>query len=234
MAERSEDAKLGATEVAIKRALVEAAKHVRTPEQIALLSDDARDEALARQPDPVTGVAPLFPVDRRPDDGGEHEAASVGADGIRRKGRPPGARNKATSATRQYILATIGDPLTMLARRGMEDPVALALRLGCSPLEAFNAQNTALAKCLPFVHSPQPAALKIEGKGALALMFSGVPMDQSGDEEAEGSDWEALEAMANRIGQDREQNQGVSVTDIEPSNVSFANVEPKKQGGSDA
>lgn len=227
-------AKLGATDEAFKAAIGEVNKTVRSPEQIELLTVEAREDRERRAADLEVaaehGLAPLgLERELRPDD------AEEGVAGPKSKGgRPPGARNKATSTTRAYILGTIGDPLTMLARRGLEDPVALAARLGCSPIEAFNAQNTALAKCLPYVHSPQPAALKIEGKGALAVGFFGVPVDKAGDSEHEGSDWEQLEAMAERVAQDREQNQGVSVRKVEPSNVTFSNVEPEKQGGSDA
>lgn len=218
-------AKLGASDEAFQAAIAAVNETVRTPEQIELITAEA-EEVEAEERERAAGGLGLRP-ELRPDDGEEGEARPKG-----KGGRPPGARNKSTSATRAYILGTIGDPLTMLARRGLEDPVDLAARLGCKPIEAFNAQNTALAKCLPFVHSPQPAALKVEGKGALAVVFSGVPVDRAGDEEAEGDDWTALEAMAARIGQDRKENQGVSITDVEPSNVEFSNAKPETQAKS--
>lgn len=234
-------AKLGASEEAFKARIAEVAASARSPEQIELLTveagaakaaEAAEREAAERVPAGPLGLA--IEPDRRPDDGEEGAAGDpAAAEPAKRRGRPPGARNKSTGVTRAYILSQFGDPLTMLARRGMMDPVELAAKLGCKPIEAFNAQNTALAKCLPFVHSPQPAAVKVEGQGALAMFWSGVPVDGSGDEVVDGSDWQAIEAMAARIGQDRVENQGVSITDVEPSNVEFSNAKPENQEKSD-
>ncbi len=229
-------AKLGASDEAFKAAISEVGKTVRSPEQIDLLTVEAAEAKAAEEAaaavveERMPGALPLgLPLDLRPDD------AEDGVPAPKSKGgRPPGSGNKSTSATRRYILGHIGDPLTMLARRGLEDPVELAARLGCKPIEAFNAQNVALAKCLPYVHSPQPAAVKVEGKGALAIMFTGVEADRAGDEDVEGTDFAALEDMAARIAKDREENQGVTVRDIEPSNVTFTNGGGENEGGSDA
>lgn len=229
MAERSAASKFGATEETFRAALKDAAGSVRTPEQIALLTDEA-DAEKARPPDAAASVAwvptPMFPVDRRPDDAEAHVAPVKG-----KGGRPLGAHNKSTAATRAYILNTFGDPLSMLARRNMMDLpalMALAKELGCEPLQLFTAQNVALAKMLPYVHSPQPQAVKIEGKGAVAFGFFGVEVDRAGDHEVDGADhFEALEAMAKRIGEDREQNQGVRLIEGTATNAGPTNAEPE-------
>lgn len=193
-------------------------------------------EGVAGEVEEFRGETPLFPVDRRPDDAADGSAAAVEG-GVRRPGRPPGSRNKNTGAFRSYILSQFGDPAAMLARRNMmnlDQLKALAMELGCKPIELFRAQNDALARLMPYVHSPQPTAVKVEGVGAMAMVSFGVPLDgQAGDSEHSGTEWEVLEAMAARIGEDREQKQGVTVIDHEASNVPVPNVDANSEGKSD-
>jgi hypothetical protein len=55
-----------------------------------------------------------------------------------RRGRPPGAQNKATREMLEFVRKLCGDPLERRFRYAMHTPETLAIELGCTKLEAFD------------------------------------------------------------------------------------------------
>lgn len=79
----------------------------------------------------------------------DRQQARVKAQG---PGRPPGAKNKATVAIREYILSRGVDPLVRLAQWSMHTPESLASELDCSKLEAFRELRATWAALAPFLY----------------------------------------------------------------------------------
>ncbi len=55
-----------------------------------------------------------------------------------RRGRPPGAQNKATREMLDFVRKMCGDPMERRFRYAMHTPETLSIELGCSKLEAFD------------------------------------------------------------------------------------------------
>lgn len=97
------------------------------------------------------------------------------------RGRPPGARNRATEQFRAFVRATRGDPGLALIDRVFADPKALAVALGApSSWDVYKSQSEWLLRLLPYFWSAMPAELKVATRGALALAISGTPGEFSG------------------------------------------------------
>lgn len=184
---------------------------------------------------PLVGSA--GPIALAPDDA---EDGGELVQGDRRVGRPPGARNKSTEAWRRFVLGIGGSPLQALARVYGADPRELAAYLGCKPVEALEKILQAARVALPYLHSPMPTDVRIEGKGAMAFgVFMARPGDGRGDAQLDHADpLAALEHFASlppgslevRDGEIIE-NQEVSATVDGQSNGSESNAAPKSEAG---
>lgn len=150
------------------------------------------------------------PADQLPDDD------AAGQAGPRGKGRPPGARNKATEAFRAFVRSRYGDPLLKLMDRAFADPAALAPVLGLDRGEVWQRQNEILIRLLPYMHSAMPAEVKIQAKGALAVAIASAPGAlRPGDQVVELDPIGALVRMA--------RNQGLSIEGEGVSNDPVSN-----------
>lgn len=112
--------------------------------------------------------------------------AAAGPEGKRGPGRPKGARNKATAAWTEFILASGPSPLQFLAEVYRRPTYELAAALGCKLVEAMEIQIRAATQLAPYLHQRQPQALQVDGAGpALVLTVNlGAEPSQavSGDE----------------------------------------------------
>lgn len=79
---------------------------------------------------------------------GERAAQRSGWNGV---GRKPGARNKRTMATVEFILARHRDPRVVLAEMAEANVFDLAALLGCKPFEAYQEKRLAAIGLLPYV-----------------------------------------------------------------------------------
>lgn len=84
------------------------------------------------------------------------------ADGVRRRGRPPGAQNIATRQALDFIRRVFGDPLIERARWLMLSPEELASAIGCTTAEAFDRQDAIRADMARFFYAPLAA---VDGQG---------------------------------------------------------------------
>jgi hypothetical protein len=139
------------------------------------------------------------PADPLPDD-----AAPGELDQANKRGRPPGARNKATEELRAFVRARYGDPGIKLLERCFADPKALATALGApSAWDVAKAQSEWMLRLMPFFWAAMPAELKVQAKGFLAIAMSGQPgAFKPGDKVIDLDPFSALLQIA--------QNQGLS------------------------
>lgn len=102
-----------------------------------------------------------------------------------RVGRPPGAQNKTTRETLDFVRKVLGDPLIESARWAMHTPDSLAIVLGCSKAEAFDRLEKLRADLRPYFYAKQ-APVDSEGKAVpgLTMVFpgQGAPIDAAGNE----------------------------------------------------
>lgn len=75
------------------------------------------------------------------------------ADGVRRRGRPPGAQNIATRQALDFIRRVFGDPLIERARWLTLAPDELASAIGCTTAEAFDRQDAIRADLARFFYA---------------------------------------------------------------------------------
>jgi hypothetical protein len=87
-------------------------------------------------------------------------------------GRPVGAQNRATREWVRHLLARHGSPLERLLEIAGQAPEALAAQLGCTRLEAFDRQLTALREAVPFLHQKLPQAIQVEGAPLMAVQIA--------------------------------------------------------------
>lgn len=79
------------------------------------------------------------------------EAIAANAVEERRRGRPKGAENLSSRQLREMIVRAGGHPLIHLARWATMTPEEMAVRLGCSAVEAFDRQVAIWDKLAPYV-----------------------------------------------------------------------------------
>ena len=80
----------------------------------------------------------------------------------RRPGRPVGARNRRSEDSARLAVEKFGDPIwhgLALATMPTEE---LALRLGCTPLEAAELQQRERSIVLPYIHARRPQAVNVD------------------------------------------------------------------------
>lgn len=164
--------------------------------------------------------------DRLPDDDRPGEVGQPG-----KAGRPPGARNKATEAFRQFVRERYGDPLVKLMERAFADPITLAKALGpgdalgkgaVSPWEVARAQAEWLLRLMPYMHSAMPAELKVKTEGRLAVAIGVMPGGPAGDRVVEGDPLEALYQLVT----ESQQNQGLTATADDQLHVGQSHASP--------
>lgn len=143
------------------------------------------------------------------------------------RGRPPGARNKATEELRAFVRARYGDPGIKLLERVFTDPKALAQALGApSAWDVFKQQGDWMVRLMPFFWSAMPAELKVQAKGYLAVGIATAPNSlQAGDQVVELDPFGALLKLA--------QNQGLSEEGAGQSNDTLSNALPVSVDGSE-
>jgi hypothetical protein len=90
----------------------------------------------------------------------------------RRAGRPPGSRNRRMEDAAATAITHFGDPLLRQVAIATMDTEELALRLGCSALEAVVEQRLAAAAVLPFLHSRKPIAVDLRDHRVVHLRLN--------------------------------------------------------------
>jgi len=145
----------------------------------------------------------------------------IRANGIeeRRRGRPKGAENLASRQVREMVFRECGIPLLELARWASLTPEELALRLGCTKLEAFDRKKAMLAELASFT---QPRLAPTDDKGrAVVPMVMAVDNRVVNGAEASEPPWmrrfRTLEGRATELENESEENQWVSQVDLDKS-----------------
>lgn len=101
---------------------------------------------------------------------------------VRGRGRPKGARNRATKQTVELILATRRDPLLFLADLVSMRPEEVRTLYGCEGAAALGHQIRAASELAGFIHSKAPTAVKVSGEGFVGVnIMLGAPGDASPD-----------------------------------------------------
>lgn len=90
-------------------------------------------------------------------------------------GRPPGARNKRTQRTVDWLLSVYQDPRAVLLAIAQAPADELAARLGCTPMEALQEKRLAAAAVLPYVAQRQPLAVDLNTKSVVYLTINDTP-----------------------------------------------------------
>lgn len=95
-------------------------------------------------------------------------------------GRPPGATNKRTEKSIQYLLSRYRDPReTLLAIQ--QTPVdELAARLNCSAKEALQEIRLAAIGVLPYTAQRLPLAVELTDHKIIRLVINEAPTKQAG------------------------------------------------------
>ncbi len=112
-------------------------------------------------------------------------------------GRPPGAMNRRTAAFRDYVLARGVHPADVLIETYSRPVHDLARELGCTLLEAHQAQRDAARIILEYTEGKMPVRVDIGAEGGVNLFigsfaqaaepakkdeyFQGVTIDAGGD-----------------------------------------------------
>lgn len=113
----------------------------------------------------------LFPAERL------GELANLDRQALKQRsaGRPKGALNKRTEAFRDYVLARAGGqhPVDGLIEAYMRPVHVLALELGCTALQAFEAQQNARRIVLEYVEGKMPVRVSLEGQAGIQVVFEG-------------------------------------------------------------
>lgn len=182
--------------------------------------DEAMREASAPG-DPRPQQAQLFALEPTP----EGEAAGE----LGRRGRPPGSRNRRTEDWAAWITGRYGHPLDRLGQLYSADPVAVARAHGMKVADVIARQIEAAKAALPYLASPMPQKLKVEGKGALVIGLAPGGGAPSGDHLVTVDPLAALDAFLDgKI----EQLQRVSDAIDEAGNATDGNEQGESDGGS--
>lgn len=123
--------------------------------------------AAAAAPAPIEQQLDLMPPGRAGMTGDEVERFDAAVK-HGRAGRPPGALNKTTRDTLDFVRKALGDPLIESARWAMHTPDSLALVLGCSKAEAFDRIERLRADLRPYFYAKQ-APVDSDGKAVPGL-----------------------------------------------------------------
>lgn len=130
----------------------------------------AGELAAAAVPEPEAEQLDFLPTRFGPDhepDRRERALASVRA---HRRGRPPGARNVATSRMLDVCRRVFGDPVMETFRWAQHTPESLAAELGCTKLEAFDRLDAIRARLEKLFYATRAP---VDGDGnAVAPVFS--------------------------------------------------------------
>ncbi|MGF7151311.1 hypothetical protein FHS96_004974 [Sphingomonas zeicaulis] len=148
----------------------------------------------------------LLPADRAPTKA-EVDALPRG------RGRPRGAKNRATGAWRDYLASRYTHPLETLAAIQSTPADVLAAQLGCKPIEALAVIKSAAAELAPYMEGKMPVAVDLSVKGDLTLAIEGLThtaQEIAGLVEAEFVDVDPLQP-------DFEENQSLTHGDREAS-----------------
>lgn len=95
------------------------------------------------------------------------QAAMIAA--RRGPGRPKGARNRRTEATLAYLMARHRMPLEGLLAMAEMEVEELAMRLKCSPLDAWQEKRLCWIAALPYCHQRQPLAVDVTDRKIVHL-----------------------------------------------------------------
>lgn len=146
---------------------------------------------------------------------------------VKGRGRPPGARNKATEELRSFVRAKYGDPGLLLLQRIFADPKVLASALGApSAWDVQVKQMEWAMRMVPFFWAAMPAELKVQAKGYLAVGISAAPNSLTPGDQVVGLDpFAALLEIA--------QNQGLGQSGAGLSNNDQSNDAPVIIDGSE-
>ena len=105
------------------------------------------------------------------------------ADALRQRkaGRPPGAINRRTAAFRDYVLARSHGqhPVDGLIEAYLRPVHDLAAELGCTKLEAFNAQRDCRRVVLEYVEGKMPVSVDLSVRAGIPLIFEGFGGDET-------------------------------------------------------
>lgn len=96
---------------------------------------------------------PLIPTEAARADTAKYQPTGRGG------GRPAGSRNRRTVEMARYLLANYRHPLVGLAEIYSRPVGVLAAELGCTKLEAFQAQLTAMRELAPYVAQKMPTMI---------------------------------------------------------------------------
>src|SRR5216684_1820724 len=94
-------------------------------------------------------------------------------------GRPPGARNKRTERTVQWLLARHKDPVEGLLEIADMHPADLAAMLSCTMLEAVQEQRLCRRDALPYVKQRMPLAVDVTNRQVVYLTINDGQVEQS-------------------------------------------------------
>ncbi len=110
----------------------------------------------------------------------ETEGGRLKVQHVRRgPGRPPGARNKRTERTVQWLLARHKDPVEGLLQIADMHPADLAAMLSCTMLEAVQEQRLCRRDALPYVKQRMPLAVDVTNRQVVYLTISDGQVEQS-------------------------------------------------------
>jgi hypothetical protein len=114
-----------------------------------------------------------------------------------RRGRPPGARNKATREMLEFVRNLMGDPFERRFRYAMHTPETLAIELSCSKLEAYDRLDKLWADLTTYFYARQSP---VDGQGnAVVPRFTMVIGGQSAPAIGAGGEplppWEYLRTI---------------------------------------
>ncbi|MDN3278794.1 hypothetical protein QWJ07_31345 [Frankia sp. RB7] len=133
-----------------------------------------------------------------------------------RRGRPPGAQNKATREMLEFVRKLCGDPLERRFRYAMHTPETLAIELGCTKLEAFDRLDRMWSELGRYFYA-QMAQVDAGGNSVaprLTMVFPGQSAPAIGPDGSTRAPWLYIEQ--------REENQALSAPadDVSHSDVS--------------
>lgn len=121
------------------------------------ISKSAVDRAL-EQAEGSLAVVPAEQLPLIPTEAARAEQSKYQPTG-RGGGRPPGSPNKRSVAFARYLLSKYRHPLEGLAETYSRPVGVLAAELGCSKLEAFQVQLTAMRELAPYVAQKLPTLI---------------------------------------------------------------------------
>ncbi|WP_445493193.1 hypothetical protein [Rhodopseudomonas sp. RCAM05734] len=132
-----------------------------------------------------------------------------------RAGRPPGAQNKTTRETLDFIRKVIGCPMIESARQLMHTPETLSIELGCTKGEAFDRLEKIRTDLRPYFFAKQ-APVDTDGKPVpgLTVEFHGQGAARIGADGAQLPPW-LYQQDAPTADAPHEQNQ--RLIDVSPS-----------------